>query len=69
MKTHILIFYNKLLGEVVIIQDVVSDSDAVMHAKVMLTKSFGINTITKQPWTPFSNARVVKENKAMTQEI
>ena len=69
MKTHILIFYNKLLGEVVIIQDVVSDSDAVMHAKVMLTKSFGINTITKQPWTPDSNIRVVKENKAMAQEI
>ena len=40
-----------------------------MHAKVMLTKSFGINTITKQPWTPDSNARVVKENKAMAQEI
>ena len=46
-KTHIHIFHNKLLGEVAIILDVVSDSDVVMRAKVILTKNFSINTSTK----------------------
>ena len=46
-KTHIPIFHNKLLGEVAIILDVVSDSDVVMRAKVILTKNFSINTNTK----------------------
>ena len=36
-KTHIHIFHNKLLREVAIILDVVSDSDNVMRAKVILT--------------------------------
>ena len=40
-----------------------------MRAKVILTKTFSINTSTKSPWTPDSNTRVMKENKAMAQEI
>ena len=40
-----------------------------MHAKVILTKNFTINTNTKQPWSPDSNTKVMKENKAMVQEI
>ena len=46
-KTHIHIFHNKLLGEVAIILDVVSDSEIVMRAKVILTKNFNINTNAK----------------------
>ena len=34
-KTHIHIFHNKLLGEVAITLDVVSNSDFVMRAKVI----------------------------------
>ena len=39
-----------------------------MRAEVILTKNFGINVSTKQPWTPDSNTTVMKENKAMAQE-
>ena len=39
-----------------------------MRAKVILTKTSSINTSTK-PWTPDSNTRVMKENKAMAQVI
>ena len=46
-KTHIHIFHNKLLREVAIILDVVSDCDIVKRAKVILAKNFGINTSTK----------------------
>ena len=35
---------------------------------VTLTKDFGTKTSTEQSWNTDSN-RVVKENKAMTQEI
>ena len=45
-KAHIHIFHNRLLGEVAIILDVVSDTEVVMHAKVILTKNFSINTNT-----------------------
>ena len=46
-KSHIHIFRKKLLGEVAIILDVVSDCHTVKRAKVILTKNFGINTSTK----------------------
>ena len=46
-KTHINIFHNKLMGEVAIIVDVVSDSNVLMRAKIILTKNFSINTNTK----------------------
>ena len=46
-KTHIHNFHNKLLGEVAIIIDLVSDSEVVMRAKVILTKTFSVNTSTK----------------------
>ena len=46
-KTHVHIFRKKLLGEVAIILDVVSDCHTVKRAKVILTKNFGINTSTK----------------------
>ena len=40
-----------------------------MHMKTILTKNFGMKTSMKKPWTPDSNTRVIKENKAMAQEI
>ena len=46
-KTHTHIFHNKLLGEVAVILDIVSDSDVAMRAEVILTKNFGINVSTK----------------------
>ena len=52
-----------------IILDVVSDCDIVKRAKVILAKHFGINTSTKQPWTPDSNTRIMKQIKAMAQKI
>ena len=42
-KTHIHIFHNKLLREVAIALDVVSDSDVVMRAIIILTKNFSVN--------------------------
>ena len=46
-KSHIHIFRKKLLGEVAIILDVVSDCHTVKRTKVILTKNFGINISTK----------------------
>ena len=46
-KIHIHIFHNKLMGGVAIILDVICDCDIVKRAKVILAKSFGINTSTK----------------------
>ena len=40
-----------------------------MRAKVIFTKLFGMKTSTKQPWTPDSNTRVMKENKAIAEAI
>ena len=40
-----------------------------MHAKVTLIINFGMKTSTKLPWIPDSNTGVMKENKAMGQEI
>ena len=40
-----------------------------MCAKVTLAKNFGMKTSTKQPWSTDSNTRVVKENKAIAQQI
>ena len=57
------------MGEVAIILDVVSDCGIVKRAKVILAKHFGINTSTKQPWTPDSNTRIMKQIKAMAQKI
>ena len=40
-----------------------------MRAKVTLTKTFGIKTSTKSSLAPDSKTRVMKENKAVVQEI
>ena len=41
-----------------------------MPAKVTLASFLvGIKTSTKQLWTPNSNTRVMKENKAIVKEI
>ena len=40
-----------------------------MRAKVTLSKSFGIKTSTKLQQPPDSNTTVMKESKAMAQEI
>ena len=39
-----------------------------MRRKVTLTKNFDMKTNTEKPWNTDSN-RVIKENKAMIQEI
>ena len=46
-KTHIHTFHNKLLGEVAMIVDVVSDFDVLMRAKVILAKNLITNTSIK----------------------
>ena len=40
-----------------------------MRAKATLTRNFGIKTSMKLLWTPDSNTRVKKGNKAVVQEI
>ena len=39
-----------------------------MRVKVTLTKNFGMKTSTEQSWNTDSNS-VIKQNKAVTQEI
>ena len=47
----------------------IAGDDVAMGAQVTLTENLGMKTSTKWPWTPDFNTRVMKENKAIVQEI